>query len=154
LSSTVNLISRASRDHGFPLECTVRRISNSAEWRFNVTHRDLPADRGAVALARFEERTRLAIRPLITKKVIAEHRRDPLGDHSDTLKRVLNYLRRASALAPYVIVCTKPFREWRVARMSGERGKAPNLLDERKYKSEVKAMHALFLKRLEEVLHD
>ncbi len=115
---------------------------------------ELPADRSAIALARFEERTRLAIRQLITKKVIAEHKRDPLGDHSDALKRVLNYLRRGSALTPHVIVCTKPFREWRLARMSGERGKPPAFINELKYKSEAKAMHALFLKRVEEVLHD
>jgi branched-chain amino acid transport system permease protein len=119
-----------------------------------VTNQELPADRSLIALARFEERTRIAIRPLITKKLIAEHKRDPLGDHSDALKRVLNYLRRSSALTPYLIVCTKPFREWRLARTSGERGKPPAFIDELKYKSEAKAMHALFLKRVEEVLYD
>lgn len=119
-----------------------------------MSNQELPADRNAIALARFEKRTRIAIRPLLTKKVIAEHRRDPLGDHSDPLKRVLNYLRRSTELTPYVIVCTKPFREWRLARMSGVRGKPPSFIDQRKYNSEAKAMHALFLKRVEEVVRD
>ena len=119
-----------------------------------MTKQELPADRSAIALARFDARTRLVIRPLLTKKVIAEHRRNPLGDHSDALKRVLNYLRRSNMLTPYVVICTKPFREWRLARLSGERGKAPTLIEAPSYNSEAKAMHAVFPKRVEEVMHD
>jgi branched-chain amino acid transport system permease protein len=119
-----------------------------------MTMQEVPVDRSAIALERFDARTRLAIRLLLTKKVIAEHKRNPLGDHSDALKRVLNYLRRSTTLTPYVLVCTKPFREWRLARLSGERGKAPTLIEAPKYTSEAKAMHALFLKRVEEVMRD
>jgi branched-chain amino acid transport system permease protein len=110
-----------------------------------MTSQKLPADRSAIALAHFEARTRIAIRPLLTREVIADHGRDPLGDHSDALKRVLNYLRRSATLTPYVLVCIKPFREWRLARLSGERGKAPTLIEGPTYKSEAQAMHALFL---------
>jgi len=114
----------------------------------------LPPDRNVIALERFEARTRASIRPLLTKKVIAEHKRNPLGDHSDALKRVLNHLRRSSTLTPYVLVCTKPFREWRLAQLSGERGKAPTFIDAPACGSETQAMHALFLKRVEEVRRD
>ena len=107
------------------------------------------SDKSAVAFRRFDERTRDAIRLLITKKVIAEHKRTPLGDHSDALARVLNYLRRGPSTTALVIVCTKPFQQWRIARLSGERGKAPTFIDDQVYKSEAKAMHALFLKRIE-----
>ncbi len=119
-----------------------------------MTSQESPADRNLIALARFEQRTRRAIRPLLTKKIISEHKHNPLGDHSDTLKRVLNCLRRSPALTPYVIVCTRPFREWRIARMSGERGKGPVFDDDRRYNSEKKAMHALFLKRVEVLMRD
>jgi branched-chain amino acid transport system permease protein len=115
---------------------------------------EFPADRSAIALARFDARTRVAIRPLLTKKLLAEHKRNPLGDHSDALKRVLNYLRRSTALTPYVVVCTEPFRQWRLAQLSGERGKAPTFIQAPSYDSEAKAMHALFLKRVEEVMGD
>jgi branched-chain amino acid transport system permease protein len=111
-------------------------------------------DRGAIAQQRFDLRVRGAVRPLITKELIAEHERNPLGNHSDALKRVLNYVRRSPASTPYVLVCTKPFREWRLARVSGERGKAPAFIDERSYDSESEAMHALFLKRVEEIMRD
>jgi|SRR6516165_546694 branched-chain amino acid transport system permease protein len=119
-----------------------------------MTKQELSIDRSAIALARFEARTRAAIRPLLTKKVIAEHKRNPLGDHGDALKRVLNYFRRSTTLTLYVLVCTKPFREWRLARLSGERGKAPTFIDGPAYNSEAQAMHALFLKRVEEVMRD
>jgi branched-chain amino acid transport system permease protein len=119
-----------------------------------MTNQELPLDRSAIALARFDARTRVAIRPLLTREVIAEHERNPLGDHSDALKRVLNYFRRSATLTPYVLVCIKPFREWRLARLSGERGKGPTLIEGPTYESEAQAMHALFLKRFEEVMRD
>jgi branched-chain amino acid transport system permease protein len=119
-----------------------------------VTKQELPTDRSEIALTRFDVRTRAAIRPLLTKKLIAEHKRNPLGEHSDGLKRVLNYLRRSTTLTPFVVVCTKPFREWRLAQLSGERGKAPAFIDAPNYDSEAKAMHALFLRRVEELMHD
>src|ERR1700724_1666685 len=119
-----------------------------------MTKQEVPADRSMIAVARFHARTRAAIRPLLTKKVIADHKRDPLGDHGDALKRVFNYLRRSTTLTPYVLVCPEPFHEWRLARLSGERGKAPIFIDAPKYNSEAKAMHALFLKRVEEVMQD
>jgi branched-chain amino acid transport system permease protein len=115
---------------------------------------EIRADRNAIAQARFDARTRLAIRPFLTKKVIAEHKRNPLGNHSDALKRVLNYMRRSPLVTPYVIVCTKTLCEWRLAKMSGERGTAPTFLDTPSYNSESKAMHALFLKRVEEIMRD
>jgi branched-chain amino acid transport system permease protein len=118
-----------------------------------MAKQELPADRSAIALARFDARTRAALRPLLTKKLLAEHRRNPLGDHGDALKRVLNYFRRSLTLTPYVVVYTEPFREWRLARLSGERGKPPTLIDGPGYNSEAQAMHAVFLKRAEEVMH-
>jgi hypothetical protein len=53
-----------------------------------------------------------------------------------------------------VIVCTEPFREWRVARLSGARGIPPSFVDERKFNSEAQAMHAVFLLRVEELARD
>lgn len=119
-----------------------------------MTEGEVPRDRSVIAQERFDARTRAAIRGLVSKKLISEHKRTPLGDHSDALKRVLNYLRRSATLTPYVVVCTKPFREWRLAKMSCKRGKAPTLIDAPSYNSESKAMHALFLKRVEEIMHD
>jgi branched-chain amino acid transport system permease protein len=113
-----------------------------------------PIDRNKIAFARWDKRTRESLRPLLTKKVIAEHKRDPVGIHSDALDRVLNYFRRPNLLPHYVIVCTRSFKQWRVARMTDAPGQAPVFVDERAYNSEAKAAHAVFLMRVEHTMRD
>ncbi len=113
-----------------------------------------PADRDQIAFARWDRRMRESIRPLLTKKIIAEHKRDPVGIHSDALDRVLTYFRRPNLLGRYVIVCTRPFKQWRVARITGARGQAPEFIDDRTYNSEAKAAHAVFLMRVEQTMRD
>ena len=46
----------------------------------------------AVVGETFHARVKATLRPLITPELIAEHRRTPLGQHSEPLQRVLNYL--------------------------------------------------------------
>jgi branched-chain amino acid transport system permease protein len=111
-----------------------------------------PADRDKIA--RWDKRMRETLRPLLTRKVIAEHKRDPVGIHSDALDRVLNYFRRPNLLPHYVIVCTRPFKQWRGARMTGVPCEAPVFVDERAYNSEAKAAHAVFLLRVEHTMRD
>jgi len=113
-----------------------------------------PADRSQVAFARWDMRMRESLRPLVTRKLIAEHKRDPVGIHSDALDRVLNYFRRPNLLDQFVVVCTRPFKQWRVARMTGVPGQAPVFVDERSYNSEAKAAHAVFLMRVEQMMRD
>lgn len=119
----------------------------------NDTH-TATADRNQIALAMWDQRMRAVLRPLITKKVIAEHKRDPLGRHSDALSRVLNYIRRRTPYGRCVVVCTRPFKQWRVARLPGVRGQPPVFADDKTYNSEAKAMHALFLMRIEELTRE
>ncbi|MGH7988182.1 MAG: hypothetical protein ACREQX_18095 [Candidatus Binataceae bacterium] len=111
------------------------------------------SDRNEIAVARWHRRMRAALRPLITAELIAEHARDPLGDHSDALKRVLNYIRRTELDGALVVICTEPFKEWRVARLATTREQAP-AFDNRRFTSEAEAMHAVFLMRVEEVMRD
>ncbi len=112
------------------------------------------ADRNQIALAMWDQRMRAALLPLITRKIIAEHKRGPLGPHSDALSRVLNYIRRRSPHGKCVVVCTRPFKQWRVARLPGVRGQPPVFVDDKTYNSEAKAMHVLFLMRIDELMRD
>jgi len=113
---------------------------------------DYFTDHAGITLARWDARTREAVRCLLNADLIAEHQRDPRGHHSDTLERVLGYFRRSSKLTPYVVICTEPFREWRVARLSGVRGQPPVFVDEQRFNSEAKAIHAVFLRRVDEIM--
>ena len=113
-----------------------------------------PADRSRIAFARWDRRMRESLRPLLTRKIIAEHKRDPIGIHSDALDRVLNYFRRPNLLDNYAIVCRRPFKQWRVARMTGVPGQSPVFVSDRTFSSEAKAAHAVFLMRVEQMMRD
>ena len=64
------------------------------------------------------------------RHVVEEFLRQPVGHHSPELQRVLNVFRSGTLKGKYVLVCTKPYREWRLAQLSGERGKPVTLLAE------------------------
>ncbi|SHL10117.1 hypothetical protein SAMN05443637_11834 [Pseudonocardia thermophila] len=89
------------------------------------------------------------IKPRISEEVIEEHRRLPIGKHSDDLERILVYLRKnhLTMARKYILVCTVPHREWRIAELSGEPGKPPHLLPDA-FSDRYEAEHGLFLKRL------
>jgi len=108
-------------------------------------------DRARIAEERFDAQLRERLRALITDELIAEHAERPLGQHSDALERVLNYLRRAPTRGKYVIVCTRPWQEWRIGVLSGERGVPPRLLEGSTFRSEAEALHGVFLQRIRDL---
>lgn len=89
------------------------------------------------------------IKPRITPEIIEEHRRRPIGKHSDALERVLVYLRKhhLTMAGKYVLVCTKPHEEWRIAQLGTQPDAPPELLDE-PFGDRFEAEHGLFVKRL------
>jgi hypothetical protein len=56
------------------------------------------------------------------KDLVAEFMSRPVGPHSGDLRRLLNAMRRAPELPPYILVCIRPFREWRLATKRQGRG--------------------------------
>lgn len=52
----------------------------------------------------------------------------PIGHHSPALQRVLNVIRGQPVEGKYVLVCTKPHKEWQLAQLTGERGKPARML--------------------------
>ena len=89
------------------------------------------------------------VKPRIARAIVDEHRENPIGKHSDELERVLIYLRKHHLEMPgkYILVCTKPHQEWRIATLSGKPGVPPELLDD-SFPDRHEAEHGLFLKRL------
>ena len=84
------------------------------------------------------------IDPRRDREVVAEFRNNPIGHHSPNLQRVLNTLRGGPLRDKYVLVCTKPFAEWTLARHPGERGKPIELLPEHTFTSREEAEWAVF----------
>ena len=91
------------------------------------------------------------VAPLITPEIVDEHRRKPIGHHSDALERVLIHLRKGhlEMAGKYILVCTKPHEEWRIAEITGTPHEPPVLTDD-SYSDRHEAEHGLFLKRLED----
>jgi branched-chain amino acid transport system permease protein len=105
-------------------------------------------DLDAVIGRRFHARRFESLRPLITAELVEEHRRAPLGPHSDALQRVLNYL----GLFPIdgKLITEHDGREWFVCRLVG----FPAVRAERvtgPLGGEAQALHEVFRRRLHDV---
>jgi len=53
----------------------------------------------------------------------------PVGLHSPGLQRVLNVLRGEPLAGKYVLIEVTPHRQWRLGRLTGERGRPVEVLD-------------------------
>lgn len=112
-------------------------------------------DRQLQVYARWDAKQRELIKALITEELIEEHRRKPLGQHSDALERVLNYFRRQPQPGKYVIVATRPWEEYRIGVLSGVRGTPAEILgDGGTFATEQAAMHGVFLRRVRDLMGD
>jgi branched-chain amino acid transport system permease protein len=110
-------------------------------------------DRQLQVYADWDAKQRERIKALITDELIAEHEARPLGQHSDTLERVLAYFRRQPQPGKYMIVAVKPWEDYRIAVLSGDRSKPlfQILPDSDAYPTEEAAMHGVFLRRVHEL---
>ena len=113
--------------------------------------------------------TRTYVLPLLKdekmrNKLIAEHRACPVGkaaqphkgqpmvEHSKELQIVLDKLRRQPmAVKKYVTVCKKDFEDYRIGIVTGVRGQPVEILEE-SFSSEEACEHAIFLKRILDLL--
>jgi len=97
----------------------------------------------------FQAQIRERLRPLITPEVVAEHSRDPLGQHSEPLQRLLNYL-GSLPIDGKLITEHDGADHWFVSRLVG----FPAIGADRilgPYQSENEAIDAVFRRRLLEV---
>lgn len=111
------------------------------------------ADKQEIYFRRFDKRLRDELKTMISPELIEEHRRKPLGRHSDTLSRVLNYFRRAETADKYAIMRQPDhFDRFRIVALSGERAAPPREVDDRVYETIDEAYHAVFLLRVNDLL--
>ncbi len=110
-------------------------------------------DKQEVYYRRFQKRLRDHLKTLITDDLIEQHRKAPLGKHSDALNRVLNYFRRGEMADKYAIMRQpEGFHKYKVVAFSGERGAPPRLVDDKTYEDINDAYHAVFLLRVNDLL--
>jgi branched-chain amino acid transport system permease protein len=103
----------------------------------------------AVVGETFHERMQTSLRPLITPELVAEHRRTPLGQHSEPLQRILNYF-GAFPIDGKLIAEHDGTDHWFVSRLSGFPAvRADRILGP--FDSEGDAVDAVFRQRMADV---
>ena len=109
-------------------------------------------DKQYIYYRRFDKKWRNYLKTLVTDEIIEEHRRKPLGQHSDALQRLLNYFRCGPLPDKYAIFEVKSFKEYKVVALTGVRGMPPRVVDDKVYPSLKEAYHAVFLRRINDLL--
>ncbi len=82
--------------------------------------------------------------------LLAAFRANPRGPHAPELQRLVNRLRTGPMRGKYVVVCTRPHREWTLVQLPGRRGETVDLLPECVFTSLADAEWAVFKRRWEE----
>jgi branched-chain amino acid transport system permease protein len=100
----------------------------------------------------FRKKQREYLRTVISEEIIEEHRRSPLGRHSEPLERLLHYLRSAPQRGKYVVKKDEKSRKFQIAQLSGERATPLREVSEAKYDTALEAYHEIFLRRVREVM--
>lgn len=106
----------------------------------------------------FDRRIRGYLRTLVSDEVIEEHRKKPLGQHSDALDRLLNYFRRGGTAGKLGIVRdssprpASPRPVYKLVRFSGARGLPSQVEEDKVYASLDEAYHAVFLRRVSDLM--
>ncbi len=110
--------------------------------------------------------TRMYILPYLRDKsareaLIAEHRQHPRGAatqagqpaplHSPALKRLIDKLRMVPQAGKHTIVELEPWQKYAIGRLPGRRGGVVEITDET-YPTREAAEHAIFLKRLRDLM--
>jgi hypothetical protein len=101
-----------------------------------------------MALGLQDAAIRDGLRPLVTRALIAEHRRAPFGPHSPDLTRVLDFLRRNPdpELPRYLVLDEGAC--FRIAMRAPDREAPPLPADAERFPDRAAAEHGVFLRRL------
>jgi branched-chain amino acid transport system permease protein len=108
-------------------------------------------DRSAAWMHVWQSLRQRDLKPLVTRDLLEEHRRNPVGSdrlHSSELMLVLNFTRSLAGADKEYIYATQPHREYAIGRLSGGRSPADES-DPRRFATKEEAMHVVFLQRLE-----
>ena len=79
--------------------------------------------------------------------LVEEFNAKPIGHHSPALQRVLNVFRGEPMQDKYVLICTKPHKEWTLGQLSGERGKPVKIFKNQVFTNVEDAEREIFRRR-------
>jgi branched-chain amino acid transport system permease protein len=112
---------------------------------------ELP-DRDIVARRHFDAMQSEFLRTLVCDEVLEEHRKKPLGQHSEPLERLLQHFRGLPMTDKYAIKRDDATSTFKLIAISGQRGVAPRLVDDEEYATVDDAYHGIFLRQISELM--
>jgi branched-chain amino acid transport system permease protein len=92
------------------------------------------------------------LKTLVSPEIIEEHRRSPQGQHSEALQRLLIYFRGRPLVDKYAIIVVDVSKAYRIVALSGHRGVAPRVVEDKIYANQKEAFHGVFLRRVQDLL--
>jgi branched-chain amino acid transport system permease protein len=110
-----------------------------------------PEDRDHEVEDRFNRMQRLYLKSVISDALIAEHRAQPLGHHSEPLARLLMYFQRSGGNR-YALRKDTRTGSFHIVHLSRIRGVPPEPADAAVFDKIEDAYHGLFLKQIKELL--
>jgi len=113
---------------------------------------DTVRDKDELFYAYFTEKQRSFIKLILNDQVIEEHRRNPVGQHSEPLERILAYCRRLPLHEQLALKKDSETETYMIIRLSGRRGVPPKVVDTHAYKTVTEAYHGIFLKQINAIL--
>lgn len=105
-----------------------------------------------VYFRRFDKLQREYLKTIISPELIEEFKARPTGQHSEALERLLNYFRRQPQNDKYAVMVVEQFKAYRIVALSGVRGVAPRLVEDKIYPSIEEAYKGVFLRRVQDLL--
>ena len=76
---------------------------------------------------------------------------DPWGPHGPALQRLVDRMRWEPIAGKHVLVCTKPYAEWALARLPDRRGEVVQFIEGEVFNSLEAAEWAVFKRRWETI---
>jgi branched-chain amino acid transport system permease protein len=105
-----------------------------------------------VYFRRFDKMQREYLKSIISPELIEEFKSKPVGQHSEALERLLNYFRRQPQNDKYAVMVVEQFKAYRIVALSGVRGVAPRLVEDKIYPSIEEAYKGVFQRRVQDLL--
>jgi len=120
-----------------------------------MSHENLPeaTDRDVVYREMFDGKQREYLKQLVSEDVIEEHRRNPLGQHTEPLERLLIYFRRSARSTRYAIKRDDTSGGLCIVTIQGDRSNPIQTVEEaRTYATPEEVYHEIFLRRVRELM--
>lgn len=109
-------------------------------------------DRDVVYRQYFDAKQSEFLRMLVCDDVIEEHKRNPRGQHSEPLERLLHHFRRMPMKDKFAVKCDSATSRFSIVALSGVRGTPPRAVGVSDYATVEEAYHGIFLLQIKDLM--